>query len=225
MSDLFNKFFDVVNRLRTIEWLVALFLGLLAAVRYGAPEGLLEDLLRPLTYFVGSLVATVLVVNAGKWGWRKWNPLTLTIEPYGSTEACLVVCPSLDGEYYGTGQILHPSLCPQRPFGLNWEKGGKKRQIRSGDKESMILSIVRIPDYPSSPPVLVICSESGDFWSIALRGEMLPLVWIHVRTEIRSTQSSRNWVNEYQFRIDKDFQFEIKEVNKPTTSHTVLGLA
>ena len=127
MSDSINKFLNVVSRFSTIEWLVRILLGLLAAVRYGAPEGLLEDVLRPLTYFVGVLVATGLVVNAGKWSWRKLNPLTLTIEPYGGTEACLVVRPSLDGEFYGIGQLINSSFGPQQPFDLDWEKGHNKR--------------------------------------------------------------------------------------------------
>ena len=214
----------MVSRVSTIDWLVRILLGLLVTERYGVPEEFLENPLRPLIYFVGVLVATGLVVKAWKWSWRKFNSLTLKIEPCGGTEACLVVRPSLAGEYYGTGQILHHSLCPQQPFDLNWEKGGKKKQIRSDEKESIILSMVRIPDHPFGPPVLVIRSESDNFCSIALKDEMLPLDWIHIRTEIRSTQSSKKWVNEYQFRIDKDSKFEIKEVNKPTTSHTVLGL-
>ena len=236
VSDSFKKFFDVVGRFTTIVWLVRLFLSLLVAERNVVPEGFLENPLPPLTYFVGVLAATGLAVKAGKWGWRKLNPLTLTIEPYGGTEACLAVRPSLDGEFYGIGQLLHSSFGPQQHFDLDWKNAHKKRHIRAGDKDLIILSMVRITDHPFNPPVLVICGNAGSawpssnvggVWSISLdKNEMLPLGWIHIRTEIRSTQSSKTWVNEYRFRFSLvDFRFEIEEIKKPSASHKVLGLA
>ena len=155
-------------------------------------------------------MATGLVVNAGKWSWRKLNPLTLTIGPYGGTEACLVVRPSLDGEFYGIGQLMNSSFGPQQPFDLDWEKGHNKRAIRAGDKDLIILSRVR-QDYSYNPPVLAICGSAGNVWSISLSDEVMQsLGWIHFRTEIRSIQGSGTWVNEYRFRFSYvDFRFEI----------------
>ena len=208
-----------------MEWLVRLLLSSLLVIWAVIPSGFLESLFIPLAYFLGTLVATGLIVNAWKFGWRKWNPPTIRIESCGGEDASLVLSPSVEGEYYGTANILSPDVRRKRSFDLYWERNpGRKNDIRSKDKATIVLA--KIEDATSHSPALVVCGDYGSVHRESLqsvRNGDLPLKWFHIRTEFRFDKSPHVWNHEYKFRLGKGFIFEIEEV-KRTTSHAVLGL-
>ena len=220
-----KRLWDAVGHASAMAWLVRLLLSSLLAGRAVIPSGFLENPFIPLTYFFGTLAATGLIVNAGKFGWRKLNPPTITIESCGGDDASLVLSPSVEGEYYGIAHILNPDVRRKRSFDLYWERNpGRKNDIRSKDKATIVLA--RIEDATSDCPELVVYGDHSSVHRESLqsvRNGDLPLKWFHIRTEFRSDKLPHIWNHEYRFRLGKRFRFEIEEV-KPTTSHTVLGL-
>src|SRR4030081_3823976 len=58
------------------------------------------------TWFFGTLSICLTVVKTTEWSWRKLHPPTIEFTPHGGRDASLLVCPSLDGEFYGVGQLI-----------------------------------------------------------------------------------------------------------------------
>lgn len=177
------------------------------------------------SWFFGVLAAGLTTGKAVEWGYHKWRPPTVTLTPHGGSKASIAVCPSVDGQYYGSGALVGVER-RQRPFYLEWVGGGNRvKSIRAGDNLSIAIAGLTadgIQIYGDGGQLLEWVLDKKELHRYGGLRESTP--WTHVQIELRAKQFPNKWPYEYRFRLRKDLLFEIEEITQSTSDTAVLGL-